>query len=163
MPPRKAPAKKPTAPLDRYREKRDFEKSPEPGADSIGGSGRSFVVQEHHARSHHFDFRLEMDGVLVSWAVPKGIPKDPAAKRLAVHVEDHPLEYAGFEGVIPKGSYGAGTVAIWDQGEWEPLEKSWRESFAKGKLKFLLKGGLLGSEGFLGRIWSACVRLVRKW
>ncbi len=102
--------------------------------------GRSFVVQEHHARSHHFDFRLEIDGVLVSWAVPKGIPDDLSAKRLAVHVEDHPLAYGQFEGVIPKGSYGAGTVAIWDKGEWEPLGKDWRKAFTAGKLKFTLKG-----------------------
>ncbi len=93
-----------------------------------------------------------MDGVLVSWAVPKGIPEDTAAKRLAVHVEDHPLDYGGFEGVIPKGNYGAGTVAIWDRGTWEPVDAQWKKSFAKGKLKFALTGKRLQGVFLLAKM-----------
>ncbi len=111
-----------------------------------------FVVQEHHARSHHYDFRLEIDGVLVSWAVPKGVPEDTAAKRLAVHVEDHPVSYGTFEGEIPAGNYGAGQVAIWDSGVWEPLEKDWRRSFEKGKFKFVLHGKRLDGPFLLARM-----------
>ncbi len=152
MPPKNPPPKKPAAALDRYRQKRDFKKTPEPTAKLAKKAGRSFVVQEHHARSHHFDFRLEMDGVLVSWAVPKGIPEDAAAKRLAVHVEDHPLDYGGFEGVIPKGNYGAGRVAIWDKGTWEPLDADWQKAFAKGKIKFALQGERLQGVFLLARM-----------
>lgn len=140
------------APLERYRAKRDFKNTPEPAPKVPRRKGNSFVIQEHHARAHHFDFRLEIDGVLVSWAVPKGIPEDTAAKRLAVHVEDHPLEYGEFEGVIPKGNYGAGTVTIWDKGEWEPMEKDWRKDFAKGTLKFHLKGSRLNGPYLLARM-----------
>ncbi|MBK1818002.1 DNA ligase D [Luteolibacter yonseiensis] len=141
-----------TAPLAKYHQKRDFDKTPEPGGKVPRHAGNSFVVQEHHARAHHFDFRLEMDGVLVSWAVPKGIPEDTAAKRLAVHVEDHPLEYGEFEGVIPKGNYGAGTVAIWDKGEWQPMGPDWKKDFAKGTLKFRLKGDRLNGPYLLARM-----------
>lgn len=126
--------------LKKYREKRSFSATPEPSGKQGRKTGNSFVIQEHHARRHHFDLRLEIDGVLVSWAVPKEIPQDPEAKRLAVHVEDHPLEYGGFEGEIPKGNYGAGTVKIWDKGTWEPQGRSWRADFEKGKLKFFLRG-----------------------
>ena len=139
-------------PLDKYKAKRNFSKTPEPGAQVGDASGRSFVVQEHHARRHHFDFRLEIDGVLVSWAVPKGIPEDLVAKRLAVHVEDHPLDYGKFEGVIPEGNYGAGTVAIWDKGTWEPMDKGWRKDFAKGNLKFHLRGDRLSGPYLLARM-----------
>ncbi len=138
--------------LGKYREKRNFMKTPEPGPQVNDASGSLYVIQEHHARSHHFDFRLEIDGVLVSWAVPKGIPLDTVAKRLAVHVEDHPLEYGEFEGTIPKGNYGAGTVAIWDKGTWEPMEPAWREDFAKGTLKFHLKGDRLNGPYLLARM-----------
>jgi bifunctional non-homologous end joining protein LigD len=154
--------KKPDAPLEKYRGKRDFDKTPEPGAEIGKARGNSFVIQEHHARSHHFDFRLEMDGVLASWAVPKGIPEDTAAKRLAVHVEDHPLDYGAFEGVIPKGNYGAGTVAIWDKGTWEPAEKDWRRKFAKGKLKFFLRGGKLDGAYALARMGEEPNWLLRR-
>jgi len=140
------------APLEKYGQKRDFKKTPEPTPQIGDPSGMSFVVQEHHASNHHFDFRLEIDGVLASWALPKGIPEDRVAKRLAVHVEDHPVEYGKFEGTIPKGSYGAGTVAIWDKGTWEPVESGWRKDFAKGTLKFRLKGDRLNGPYLLVRM-----------
>jgi bifunctional non-homologous end joining protein LigD len=110
-------------PLDEYRRKRDPERTPEPGAGQEPGGDRDggprFVIQEHHSTSLHWDLRLERDGVLVSWAVPKGLPPDPRQNNLAVHVEDHPLDYADFEGEIPAGSYGAGRVTIWDRGTYE--------------------------------------------
>src|SRR5690348_10914847 len=107
--------------LGEYERKRDFKQTPEPsGAKKNGGGGHQrFVIQEHHATSLHWDLRLERDGVLVSWAVPKGIPPDPKKNHLAVHVEDHPLDYIDFEGDIPAGNYGAGKVTIWDQGTYE--------------------------------------------
>src|SRR3954468_21834605 len=110
--------------LGEYRRKRDPSKTPEPFK---GGEKRGklpiFVVQRHDARRLHYDFRLELKGALPSWAVPKGIPLEPGARALAVHVEDHPLEYATFEGEIPAGNYGAGTVEIWDNGTFELLER----------------------------------------
>src|SRR5439155_5301575 len=106
--------------LKGYRKKRDFGKTPEPaGGDGAGGDLPRFVVHEHHARRLHWDLRLERDGVLVSWAIPKGIPLDPKDNRLAVHVEDHPLDYIDFQGEIPAGQYGAGQVKIFDQGTYE--------------------------------------------
>src|SRR5688500_6609909 len=103
--------------LGKYRSMRDFEASPEPeGGERPAGEGGRFVVQEHHARSLHWDLRLERDGVLVSWAIPRGIPTDPKRNNLAVHVEDHPLDYIDFEGEIPEGNYGAGTVKVCDTG-----------------------------------------------
>ena len=110
--------------LSEYRRKRDPGKTPEPfkGAKKRGKLP-IFVVQRHDARRLHYDFRLELNGALASWAVPKGIPLEPGARALAVHVEDHPLEYATFEGEIPKGQYGAGTVEIWDQGTYELVEE----------------------------------------
>ena len=130
--------------LKTYREKRDFSRTPEPdgssrrGKKGKGKKGLSFVVQKHDASRLHYDFRLELDGVLKSWAVTKGPSLDPADKRLAVRTEDHPLDYGDFEGVIPDG-YGAGTVMLWDQGEWEPREDP-EEGLKKGSLKFDLKG-----------------------
>ena len=106
--------------LQRYRQKRDFERTPEPVGEVADGDGRPrFVVQRHRARRLHYDFRLEIGGVLVSWAVPKGLTLDPRQRHLAVRVEDHPLDYAGFEGVIPRGEYGGGDVIVWDRGTWE--------------------------------------------
>src|SRR5687768_18150837 len=108
--------------LTLYRQKRDFAITPEPrGATPKRGDALAFVIQKHAASRLHYDFRLELDGSLKSWAVPKGPSLDPSEKRMAVHVEDHPLDYAHFEGVIPPKQYGAGTVIVWDRGEWLPI------------------------------------------
>ena len=128
--------------LDAYRAKRSLERTTEPaGTVAQGGDGRGrlFVVHQHAARRLHFDLRLEMEGVLRSWAVPKGPSYDTAEKRLAVHVEDHPLEYGDFEGLIPAGNYGAGAVIVWDRGEWVPHGDP-LEGLEKGKLLFELRG-----------------------
>ncbi len=128
-------------PLERYAEKRDFAKTPEPGP-SAGTDGKHelrYVIQKHAASRLHYDFRLELDGVLLSWAVPKGPSLDPKDKRLAVHVEDHPLDYADFEGVIPKGEYGGGSVIVWDTGTWEPAGDP-HAAMEKGDFKFRLHG-----------------------
>src|SRR5437867_4832978 len=109
--------------LGEYRRKRERGKTPEPFGSRGRGGRPIFVVQRHQARSLHYDFRLERDGVLASWAVPKGVPLEPGDQRLAVHVEDHPFDYATFEGEIPKGQYGAGTVEIWDRGTYELVEE----------------------------------------
>jgi bifunctional non-homologous end joining protein LigD len=126
--------------LKDYRAKRDFETTPEP-VENAGGAGGKFVVQRHDASHLHYDFRLEIDGVLKSWAVPKGPPTDAKEKRLAIAVEDHPLSYGDFEGTIPEGQYGAGTVEIWDSGVFEPLDGGAPQDQLKaGKLAFILKG-----------------------
>src|SRR5215210_4803159 len=125
--------------LAAYRAKRSPDRTPEPFSGVAAPGGRSFVVHKHAARNMHFDLRLEWNGVLLSWAVPRGPSYDVADKRLAVHVEDHPLEYGEFEGVIPAGNYGAGGVIQWDRGEWIALEDV-REGFEKGKLLFELRG-----------------------
>jgi bifunctional non-homologous end joining protein LigD len=146
--------------LERYHRKRRFNETPEPS----GAGGKkarspdtahalSYVIQEHHARRLHYDFRLELDGTLLSWAVPKGPSLDPSVKRLAVHVEDHPLEYGSFEGEIPEGNYGAGSVIVWDRGTWEPVggEAHARETYKAGKLKFTLHGEKLRGNWMLVR------------
>jgi bifunctional non-homologous end joining protein LigD len=125
--------------LAEYRRKRDFSRTAEPGPELAKGEGRSFVVQKHAARRLHYDFRLELDGVLKSWAVTKGPSLDPAEKRLAVRTEDHPLAYGGFEGIIPAGEYGGGTVMVWDRGTWEPVGDP-HQGLEEGKLKFRLNG-----------------------
>ncbi|MBN8480373.1 MAG: DNA ligase D [Xanthomonadales bacterium] len=134
--------------LAEYSRKRDFERSPEPARG--GERGRRFVVQLHHASHRHFDFRLELDGALKSWAVPKGPSFDPKVKRMAIQVEDHPLAYAGFEGDIPQGEYGAGHVDIFDTGTWEPIGSA-RAGLARGELKFILHGDVLRGSWVLVR------------
>jgi bifunctional non-homologous end joining protein LigD len=131
--------------LEEYKRKRDFKKTPEPPAKVERGERRRFVVQKHRATRLHYDFRLEMDGVLKSWAVPKGPSLDPADKRLAMQVEDHPVSYFDFEGIIPVGNYGAGTVMVWDMGTWEPQGDA-AEMLRKGDLKFRLNGQKLKGD-----------------
>src|SRR5690242_16130355 len=137
--------------LSTYRAKRSTDRTPEPFGEVSAVPGNLFVVHKHAARQLHFDLRLEMDGVLRSWAVPKGPSYDMNDKRLAVKVEDHPLEYGDFEGVIPAGNYGAGGVIVWDRGEWVALE-DWREGLEKGKLLFELKGYKLQGRWTLVKI-----------
>jgi len=137
--------------LSAYRAKRSPDRTPEPFGGGDGGPGKLFVVHKHAARRLHFDLRLEMEGVLRSWAVPKGPSYDTHDKRLAVHVEDHPLEYGEFEGLIPEGNYGAGAVIVWDRGEWVALEDP-LAGLAKGKLLFNLKGYKLRGRWTLVKI-----------
>jgi bifunctional non-homologous end joining protein LigD len=139
--------------LKRYREKRHFSRTAEPKGDSSAKKGNRFVVQKHAARNLHYDFRLELNGTLKSWAVPKGPSLDPMIKRLAVEVEDHPLEYADFEGTIPKGEYGGGTVMVWDQGTWSP-EVDPEVGYKGGDLKFSLDGQKLHGSWVLVRTRS---------
>lgn len=139
------------AKLDPYRRKRDFSITSEPEGKVAQTPGRSFVIQKHAARRLHYDFRLEMDGVLKSWAVTKGPSLVPGEKRLAVHVEDHPLDYGGFEGNIPKGQYGGGAVILWDRGQWQPLGDA-DKGYAKGHLEFELQGEKLTGRWHLVRM-----------
>src|SRR6202789_4635139 len=145
--------------LDEYKRKRRFEDTPEPPPKLEKQSRQRFVVQRHDATRLHYDFRLEMEGVLKSWAVPKGPSLDPSDKRLAMQVEDHPVSYFDFEGIIPEDNYGAGTVMVWDGGTWQPLspvgvegkyvpgtEAEAAAMLAKGDLKFRLKGQKLNGD-----------------
>lgn len=137
--------------LQSYNAKRSFDKTPEPKGDKVDAQGSSFVIQKHDARRLHYDFRLEMDGVLKSWAVTRGPSLDPEDKRLAVHVEDHPLSYGDFEGVIPKGQYGGGTVILWDRGVWRPIGDA-KKGYRKGHLEFELEGEKLKGRWHLVRM-----------
>jgi len=156
----KETATKKAAPLTEYRRKRDFTKTAEPeGAKApVSRSTLAFVIQKHAASHLHFDLRLELDGMMKSWAVPKGPSLDPSVKRLAMQVEDHPVEYNTFEGIIPEGEYGGGTVMLWDRGTytyWEkdsdPVERL-REGYAEGDFKFELRGKRLRGTWVLVRL-----------
>jgi bifunctional non-homologous end joining protein LigD len=124
--------------LSQYHKKRDFSKTPEPEGSVTNEHSGLFIIQKHAASHLHYDFRIELNGVLKSWAVPKGPCLDPKVKRLAMHVEDHPIEYGSFEGIIPKGQYGGGTVMLWDKGTWEPLDDNPNKAYEKGHLRFNL-------------------------
>nr|WP_246728382.1 DNA polymerase ligase N-terminal domain-containing protein [Microvirga terricola] len=148
--------------LAAYRAKRDFTKTSEPSGRTARRGGSSYVVQKHDASHLHYDFRLELDGVLKSWAVTKGPSLVTGEKRLAVHTEDHPLDYGDFEGTIPEGQYGAGTVMIWDRGIWEP-EGDPEDGYAKGRLNFTLKGKKLRGAWHLIRIAPRPHRHQESW
>jgi len=139
--------------LIKYRKKRNFKTSPEPLGDRKKRTHKSllYVVQKHRASQLHYDFRLEFNGVLLSWAVPKGPSLDPSVKRLAMQVEDHPVEYGNFEGVIPEGEYGGGTVMVWDTGSWLPEQEEVAAALTKGDLKFTLRGKKLRGSWVLVR------------
>jgi len=141
--------------LNEYQKKRHFGVTPEPSGKSKKpkdpGSDLIYVIQKHRATSLHYDFRLEWHGTLLSWAVPKGPSVDPSVKRLAMQVEDHPIDYAGFEGVIPEGEYGGGTVMVWDNGTWEPEVEDVDAALQKGDLKFTLHGKKLKGSWVLVR------------
>jgi bifunctional non-homologous end joining protein LigD len=143
--------------LEEYNRKRDFHRTPEPAGGPVRAktpavAPLSFVVQKHAASRLHYDFRLELNGVLLSWAIPKGPSLDPGKKRLAAHVEDHPIEYGGFEGIIPKGQYGGGTVLLWDRGRWIPEGPDPEAAYKKGSLKFRLEGEKLHGRWALVRM-----------
>jgi bifunctional non-homologous end joining protein LigD len=141
--------------LKKYQDKRRFSVTPEPAGQADGKKNKSpsliYVIQKHRATQLHYDFRLEWHGVLLSWAVPKGPSPDPTVKRLAMQVEDHPVEYADFEGVIPEGEYGGGTVMVWDKGEWEPEQADPQAALEKGDFKFTLRGEKLKGSWVLVR------------
>jgi len=141
--------------LHEYRKKRQFDSTPEPRGAPLsarkGDGSLIYVVQKHMSSHLHYDFRLEWRGVLLSWAVPKGPSLNPAVKRLAMQTEDHPVEYANFEGVIPAGQYGAGTVMLWDRGTWQPETADVDASLQKGEIKFTLHGSKLQGSWVLVR------------
>lgn len=154
--------------LSAYQKRRNFKRSPEPKGKSLKAKrGVRFVIQKHHARTLHYDLRLQMGGVLKSWAVPKGPPKKIGEKHLAILTDDHPLSYAKFEGIIPEGSYGAGKVEIWDSGNYCNLkEASMQSCFRKGVLEFELEGerlkGRYALVHFKGKNWLFTKLLTRK-
>lgn len=152
-------------PLTEYRSKRDLRASPEPAGKRPARTepgARIYVIQKHRASHLHYDFRLEADGVLLSWAIPKGPSLDPSIKRLAMQVEDHPVEYADFEGVIPSG-YGAGTVMVWDRGTWQPDDADVDAALRRGDLKFTLFGKKLRGSWVLVRTPSFGGRPEKSW
>lgn len=148
--------------LREYRKKRRFDVTPEPSGSKRPrrrrAKGLAFVVQKHRATALHYDFRLEWDGMMLSWAVPKGPSYDPKVKRLAMQTEDHPIEYNEFEGIIPEGEYGGGTVMIWDRGTWTPESKDVAAALRKGELKFSLDGEKLRGGWVLVRTPRAGAR-----
>jgi bifunctional non-homologous end joining protein LigD len=153
--------------LKKYQEKRNFKISPEPSGKSTATTAhkkaRLYVIQKHRATQLHYDFRLEFNGVLLSWAVPKGPSLDPSVKRLAMQVEDHPLEYGDFEGVIPEGEYGGGTVMVWDNGEWLPESDDVEKALEKGDLKFTLRGKKLKGSWVLVRTHGYGSKEGKSW
>jgi bifunctional non-homologous end joining protein LigD len=149
--------------LDKYNAKRDFAKTAEPAGTIARTGGNRFMVQKHDASRLHWDFRLEVDGVLKSWAVTRGPSLDPGEKRLAVRTEDHPLSYADFEGTIPKGQYGGGTVMLWDDGVWEPVEGKSAKDLAKGHLHFRLAGERMKGEWLLIRLKPRGKEKAENW
>ena len=152
--------------LAKYREKRDFERTPEPLGRTRPKNGKgslAYVVQKHRASQLHYDFRLEFGGVLLSWAVPKGPSLDPSVKRLAMQVEDHPLDYADFEGVIPEGGYGGGTVMVWDHGTWIAESEDVEQALNKGDLKFTLQGRKLRGSWVLVRTRGFASKADKSW
>jgi bifunctional non-homologous end joining protein LigD len=153
--------------LAKYRTKRNFKVTSEPsGRPNIDGkSNRAllYVIQKHRASHLHYDFRLELNGVLLSWAIPKGPSLDPSVKRLAMQVEDHPVEYGGFEGVIPQGEYGGGTVMVWDTGTWNPEVDDPQSTLKKGELKFTLNGKKLHGSWALVRTRGYGSRADKSW
>ncbi|MGZ5660598.1 MAG: DNA polymerase ligase N-terminal domain-containing protein [Usitatibacter sp.] len=150
--------------LARYHAKRHFDRTPEPRGEVVRSAPGSlrFVVQKHAANALHYDFRLEIDGVLKSWAVTKEPAVDPLVKRLAVHTEDHPVEYADFEGDIPESEYGGGHMDIWDRGSWIPAEAP-LAAYRRGRLKFELKGTRLKGMWALVRMGNAQTRKRDLW
>lgn len=151
--------------LAKYRQKRNFDVSPEPtGSDpKVQPKKLAYVVQKHRATQLHYDFRLEWNGVLLSWAVPKGPSLDPSVKRLAMQVEDHPVDYGGFEGVIPEGEYGGGTVMVWDNGNWTPEVEDVDAALKKDDLKFALLGKKLCGSWVLVRTRGYGSRSDKSW
>src|ERR1051325_1566145 len=141
-----------TDPLAKYNAKRDFTQTAEPAGKIARIGGNRFMVQKHDASRLHWDFRLEVDGVLKSWAVTRGPSLDPGEKRLAVRTEDHPLSYADFEGTIPQGQYGGGTVMLWDDGTWSPIKGKSAKDLEKGHLHFVLNGERMKGEWLLIRL-----------
>ncbi len=151
-------------PLSTYNAKRNFKRTAEPaGTRSARRGSNSFVVQKHDATRLHWDFRIEIDGVLKSWAVTKGPSLDPDIKRLAVRTEDHPLAYGGFEGTIPKGEYGGGTVMLWDRGTWDPIPSKSASDLDRGHLHFTLTGERMQGEWILIRLKPRSKETRENW
>src|ERR1700684_2346574 len=152
--------------LKEYTKKRHFNVSPEPSGKAAPSKNQDalvYVIQKHRATALHYDFRLEWNGVLLSWAVPKGPSLDSSVKRLAMQVEDHPVEYASFEGVIPEGEYGGGTGMVWDRGTWTPEDSEVKKSLAAGELKFSIDGEKLQGSWVLVRTRGYGHNANRSW